>query len=203
MKPWKLFILLGITIVLTGCVSLKTPNNKSLSFHPISWKKRQAAVYKQRRFIAKGAFSIAEKGRKPVFANYQWAQNNIGYYRIRVSSALNLFNITILGRPQSVTLWKGTKKQITASTPERLIKREMGWTLPVRNLFYWIRGVAAPGQKQITTDQYGHLMSLKQNGWSIQFSHYTTVGPFDLPEKIVLQRPTVMITIVVKRWVLN
>ena len=199
MARWKCLILLGMTTVFAGCVSLKTPENTQLAFRHRSWQQRQAQLNRQRYFIANGAFSIAEKGKKPVLANYQWVQKNANY-RIRVSSTLDLFDIMILGQPQSVTLWQGRQKQIIASTPERLLQREMGWALPIRNLFYWIRGIVAPGQKQITIDQYGHLTSLRQNGWFIRYSHYTHVAEYDLPEKVILQRPSVMITIVIKHW---
>lgn len=203
MKSWKLVALLFVTAMLTSCISVVPPANKDQKFRYLSWKERQARISKVKYFVASGAFSISERGQKPVFANYRWIQNNKGFYRIRVSSALNLFNVTILGRLHSVTLWKNPRKHITARTPEALIKREMGWTLPVRNLYYWIRGVAAPGAEKISHDKYGHLTSLKQDGWYIRFSYYKTVKGYDLPEKVVLQRPHVAITIVVKDWILT
>jgi len=147
-----------------------------------------------------GLSVLWKRVKKPVLANYQWVQNNIGFYRIRVFSPLNIFNVTILGRLHSVTLWKTPKQHITASTPEQLIRREMGWDLPIRNLFYWIRGVTAPGHKNLTFDQYDHISTLKQNGWYIQFSHYANVKSYDLPQKIVLTRPHLRITLVIKHW---
>lgn len=204
MKLGKLSVLLLVgSIALTGCVSVKPPASAPTTFNYLSLSQRQAQLIRVNSFIASGAFSIVEAGRRPVFANYQWAQNNPRSYRIRVSSALNLFNIVIVGRPHSVTLLKGAKQSISAPTPEALIKHEMGWTLPVRDLLYWIRGIAAPGQQQSTLDSYGHLATLMQDGWSIQFSDYTRVESYDLPQKIVLYRPQARLTIVIKNWELQ
>ncbi|MCB1828188.1 MAG: outer membrane lipoprotein LolB [Coxiellaceae bacterium] len=203
MKSWKKIVLLGMMVVLSGCVSVVPPATPNVKFRYLPWEKRQARVKSQKFFIAKGAFSLAEQGKKPVFANYNWIQNNKNFYRIRVSSALNLFNVIILGRVHSVTLWKSSNQHITAKTPEGLIKREMGWTLPVRNLFYWLRGVIAPGKRQLTYDKYGHVVTLKQDGWNIRFSSFTTVKGYDLPEKVVLLRPGMRVTIVIKRWTLS
>lgn len=204
MKLWKLTVSIGIMIVLTGCVSVVVPPaTKDTSFLYLLGKKRQARVSKQKYFVASGAFSISEVGKRPVLANYQWIQNNIGFYHIRISSALNLFNVIILGRLHSVTLWKSPRKHVTASTPEALVKREMGWTLPVRNLYYWIRGVAALGCKRLLFDQYGHLITLNQDGWHITYSSFKTVKGYDLPQKIILTRPNLRIKIIVKHWILT
>lgn len=199
-KGLKLIIALLIAMSLVGCVSLKVPKSSTQQFQTVSAKKRQRHLKQIKRFIANGAFSIQETSEQPVLANYQWTQKTIRFYRIRIFSPLNLFNVTILGHLGSVTLWKSTKQRATAKTPEQLLRNELGWSIPIRNLFYWIRGVIAPGKNKATFDQFGHMVALRQDGWMIQLSHYGNVDGYDLPKKLLLSRPDIRVTLVVKRW---
>lgn len=203
MKLGKWAVLLTVTVALSGCVSLTLSKKQHQQFRVQSPKTAQQRLSKLQRFTADGAFSIQENGKKPVLANYQWTQKTIRFYRIRIFSPLNLFSMTILGHLGSVTLWKSTKQHVTASTPEQLLKREMGWNLPIRNLFYWIRGAIAPGKRQVTFNQFGHVATLQQSGWSIKYSHYTMVDGYDLPQKLLLSRPGIRVTLVIKRWLLT
>jgi outer membrane lipoprotein LolB len=202
MKAWNL-LFLGSTLCLSACVSLTLPKTPKTHFQHISPVKRQKQAEKLHAFQVSGAFSIVQANKKPVLANYTWKQRNKGFYRIRVASSLNLFTATIAGRPGSVTLWKSKNQHVVAPTPEALLEQEMGWKLPVRHLFYWIRGVAAPGKKRWKLDAYGHITSLVQQGWQIQYSNYTKINGIDLPRKTVLKRQGIRITIVMKRWILT
>ena len=199
MKDCRL-LLLGSTLLLSACVSLTVPKTAKPHFQHVSSKKRQTQAKQLHSFQVDGAFSIVQSKQKPVLANYFWNQRNAGFYRIRVASSLNLFNATISGRPGSVTLWKSTTQHVVAPTPEDLLQQEMGWKLPIRHLFYWIRGVASPGKKHWQLDAYGHITALEQQGWRIRYSHYTTINGIDLPSKVILTQQGVRITIVMKHW---
>ena len=202
MKPFvsRLFIILSLSVVLGGCISLKPTKHPGERFTPLSGAARQARLAKIHRWSTSGAFSVQQKGKKPVLANYSWLQSGRNRYRIRIASALNLFRVIIFGRSHSVTLWKSAKKQVTAKTPEALLRKEMGWSLPIRNMFYWVRGMVGPTQKQERFDKYGHLIGLTQQGWKIKFSDYSTVKGFDLPGKLIMVHSGVRATIVMKRW---
>ncbi len=200
MKLWTLTGLITTALLLTACVSLSPPKPLYIKFSHVSWQQHQRRIHKIQHFIASGAFSIVKADQKPILAHYSWHQKNAHYYQIRVDSPLNLFNLMILGRPHSVLLQGGSKPPIAAATPEQLVQYEMGWSLPIRNLYYWIRGAIAPGTHQPVFNFYGHLVSLIQNGWSIQFSDYTTVEQADLPQKLILTRPGLQMTLVIRHW---
>ena len=98
-------------------------------------------------------------------------------------------------------MWKSVREHVSARTPEALLQKEMGWSIPVRNMFYWMRGMSAPGPKHERFDKYGHLVALAQQGWGMQFFSYRTVEGFDLPSKIVMKHSGGLhITIVMKKW---
>jgi len=194
------FILLILTVLLAGCVSLKTPKQSPEHFRTLSAPVRQKSLGRLQRWSIQGAFSIVEKGHKPVLANYSWLQRGKTYYKIQINSALDLFAITLTGGPHIVTLWRSARDHVSAKTPEALLYAQMGWRIPIRNLVYWVRGMTAPGTKQVKHDQYGHVIVLHQKGWVIRYFSYHGVKGFDLPSKILLNRPGLSITLVIKKW---
>ncbi|WNO09562.1 lipoprotein insertase outer membrane protein LolB [Teredinibacter sp. KSP-S5-2] len=90
-----------------------------------------------------------------------------------------------------------------ANSPEELLKEQVGWTLPVSDLIYWIKAVPSPRQALQNsslpngTRQEGQL---KQNDWLIEYRSFHNVDSMLLPKKIVANRGTVKMTLAIKDW---
>ena len=80
----------------------------------------------------------------------------------------------IVDSPQGATLTRADQRQYQASSVEALTRQALGWSLPLSQLQYWVRGQAAPGQP--TSAERGvdaRLLTLKQNGWDVVFTYYS------------------------------
>lgn len=188
---------IGISIMLAGCTSLKVPSVGQITYHKQSWQQRRNALTKIRHWAIDGAFSIQQTGRSAI-ASYDWKQTG-GSYNIRIHSSLNIYTADISGKPGYVTLQQSNKRY-SARTPEQLMQRQLGWHLPISNLFYWMRGLPAPGKYKAKFDTFGHLIYLQQAGWSVQFSKYLPVGNVDLPRTLQLHSKQLAVKIVIKHW---
>ena len=80
------------------------------------------------------------------------------------------------------------------------MQQQLGWRLPLSNLFYWMRGLPAPGNYQADFDRYGHLTLLSQMGWQVHYANYVSVGSVDLPQILELTQAELYVKIVIKRW---
>lgn len=133
-------------------------------------------------------------------ANMKWKQTRQNY-NILLFGPLGSNAVTLAGKPGQVSLETADGKKFNAATPEALLLQQSGWNLPVSNLFYWIRGLPVPkvpAQKSFDVDN--HLTNLNQQGWSIQYVSYKTVGQIDMPEKILLANSQVNVKIIIKNW---
>ena len=66
---------------------------------------------------------------------------------------------------------------------------QLGWSIPVENLSWWVRGIQAPGQAdQRTLGEGGSLSFLSQSGWDIEFGRYRDVQGFSLPLKLTARQ---------------
>ncbi|WP_105103591.1 lipoprotein insertase outer membrane protein LolB [Microbulbifer pacificus] len=137
-------------------------------------------------------------------ANLTWQQAS-GNYRIHLSGPLGAGATMISGSPTGVSLQRGNDPAVIASNPAQLTEEIMGWPLPVSEMFYWVRGLVAPGA--VSGEQrnaQGQLLRLQQAGWQLDFSGYQSVGPYQLPTRITAATNQaagpVSVTVVIKEW---
>lgn len=85
---------------------------------------------------------------------------------------------------------------------DELVLDEVGWSIPVDSLRWWVLGLAAPGPYgRLELDEGGHLMDLKQHGWDISFDRYRTFTNHDLPGKLVATQGDRRVKLAVLDWV--
>lgn len=188
-----------IALLINGCAPSRLSFQKIIStYQTQSWQERYQALSHVLRWSIGGVFSIHQPG-KTIIAFYDW-QQKVDSYNIHVYSLPDIYSINISGYSGIVLLWLSPKECYTADTPERLMQVQLGWQLPVSNLYYWIRGIPAPGAYHANFDPHGHCIILQQNGWYIRFSQYTHVGPIDFPRILKLSSREMAIKIIIKHF---
>ena len=133
-------------------------------------------------------------------AALNWVQEGSNQYQIRLNGPLG-GGAAIIDKKGGVLTYTDGAKKVSSSNAEALLLEKTGIRLPVNNLYYWVRGLKAPGAVVSSQfDQQHHLKSLAQAGYIINYSHYTTINHIDLPGKIQLQGHGVVIKLVIKHW---
>lgn len=141
-------------------------------------------------------------------ASLKWAQQ-LANYQINLSGPLGQKSMIITGTPDKVRLEQTGEPAQEAKTAEALIKKSTGWTLPVAQLAYWVRGVPAPKLRiaQLQKNENGLIDQLVQGGWSINYSNYrdqTFNGVnLPLPGKITAEYQDVRLVLVIRNWQLG
>lgn len=132
-------------------------------------------------------------------ANLDWNQFP-HYFRMLISGPFGGGRTVLEGREGRFTLTHGDGR-FEADSPEALMKEQLGWSLPVRNLPRWVRGL--PGERdayRLETDAFGFPSHLEQNGWEVDYRDWTEVDALWLPRKLGLAYDDVRVTLVVNRW---
>lgn len=146
-----------------------------------------------------GAMAARNKA-KSWSASLNWQQQGINNYVIRLSGPLGGGTV-LIEKQGSVVTYKDGPKSASSNSADELLQKQTGIRLPVNSLYYWVRGLPAPGAVQgAQHDNANHLTSLQQSGYNINYLGYTRVGKADLPSKITLQGHGVAIKLVIKRW---
>ena len=90
-----------------------------------------------------------------------------------------------------------------AASVDRLVAEQVGWPVPVAELSWWIRGLAAPGESaRRTLGEAGVLLDLQQAGWSIEFDRYREFSGELMPGLVVARRGERQVKFAVRDWTL-
>lgn len=196
----KQLLICLLTFWLASCTTL--PSNQAPSQDKKQqWDSRAQTLSSIQHWDLKALVAIQNTERHIDWtANLQWMQKP-NHYTILLFGPLGTGAVKLTGSSGNVKLETADGKVFSAATPELLMSQQTDWSLPVSNLYYWIRGLPVPNipaQKQF--DTYHHLTELRQEGWRIQYLRYTSVNNIDIPNKIFLFNPTTRVKIVVNAW---
>lgn len=195
-------IVLCLALLSSGCSFFNRNAPLAAENKTISAEKRHQQIQAMQNWQVSGAIGITVNN-KTDMASFTWTQQG-NRYEFQTFGPLNIAGIRIAGRPGNVVLYKNANQRIFAHTPEKLMQRELGWSLPLQNIHYWGRGIAAPGvDAKAQYDAFGHITTLQQQGWTIQYLRYQGVEGMDLPRTVVIQHRNLRIKIAFKRWSVN
>lgn len=194
-------LLLIATLLVNGCVhqgSLTPPQD-------VLEHQRQVQAISDWQLTGKlGVRTAGDSGS----ASIKWAQQ-IANYRINLSGPLGQKSMIITGTPGKVRLEQTGEPAQEANTAEALIKKSAGWTLPVAQLAYWVRGVPAPKLRitHLQQNENGLIAHLIQGGWSITYSNYRDQRRngviLPLPGKIIAEYKDVRLILAIREWHLD
>jgi outer membrane lipoprotein LolB len=195
MKPiTKVFFLIVTTFLLNACASqqpsLQQPNLDEQTSRLVSLT----------TWIIEG--KIAFRGPNNNNSGYLTWQLTNDSYAIRVHGPLGQGNREISGNSDYIelSLPDGT---VGSDQPEQFLYEQTGWTLPISELRYWVKGLAAPSLSITHIKKDIYITKLSQNGWDISYSKHQLINSVWLPGKIIISKDLHKVIILAKDWTLS
>lgn len=192
--------LLAIALFISGCAH-KLPKAPLISE---DWPQHQTQVdaIKHWQAIGKLAVKVPNNG-GPMSLRWQQQPNS---FQIDFTAPFGQNLLAIAGDTNRVTLSEPGKEPITAKTAEELIRRNTGWTIPVAQLAYWVRGLPAPTAKvtHFAPNPQGLIGELEQLGWKITYGDYLSVvngtETIAMPGRIIAEFKDIRLTLAIREW---
>jgi outer membrane lipoprotein LolB len=196
---WWLF-LLGGAMCLSACSSL-APVRKTEPELQRLWAARQVDLAMLRAWDIAGRLGI-QTAHEGWHIGFRWQQAT-DLYHIVLSNPLGQTSGELQGNPQGVTLLLGDGRSVSANDPEQLLAQQFGWRVPIKGLYFWVRGLPAPGVAEAhALDEEGRLQWLEQSGWRISYRRYGNFFGKTLPTKIFLDNDDLKVRLVIDEWTL-
>lgn len=191
-NDWK--ILLVAVLSLSGCATW-SPQTVRTDI-PIPSSERKTNQIQAWNVRGKIAVNSAQKGWN---ASFDW-QQHLNFYRLTIFGPLGTYPISLNVQREGATLTTATCTY-QATDAEQLLKKQLGWSIPVDAIYYWIRGLPAPGEiHAVTHNHQGQVISFMQQGWQVTYETYARINGFELPSFIVFQNHDLRIKIIVYQW---
>ncbi len=191
-------LLLAGTLALGACATAPSPAPAGA---PLGrWLDRQQRLAALVQWNLQGRVGI-ETGKDSGNATMSWEQNG-EEYAIRISAPLSQGTFELKGGMQGVTLRGPDNRVLSAADPQALMQDQLGWSLPVAGLKYWIRGIPMPNRPvaAVHFDDAGRLSDLEQDGWRVSVQRYKKVGDEELPDKIFMENAPLKMRVVIGEW---
>ncbi|HAZ99449.1 MAG TPA: outer membrane lipoprotein LolB [Halomonas sp.] len=181
---------------LAGCAS-QAPVDES-GRQAGQWERQQAEVeaFDSWTLVGKAGLRTPQENTS---ANLDWNQTPY-YFRMLISGPFGGGRSVLEGREGRFSLTT-SEGRFEAETPEASMEEQLGWSLPVRAMPDWVRGL--PGDHasyQLETDELGFPSFLQQDGWDIDYRDWEQAEGMWLPRRLVMNYGDVRITLVVNQW---
>ncbi|HHJ11751.1 MAG TPA: outer membrane lipoprotein LolB [Chromatiales bacterium] len=136
-----------------------------------------------------------------------WQQQADGRYTLRLLDALGRQQLLIRGGAGEVSLQTRDGRQLQADSAEALMQQVLGWSVPLRPLRWWVRGLPAPEalagpvRRSVPGSDGAPLAELDQGGWRIRYLRHARVDGLPLPALLSLQHDDALrLKLVIETW---
>jgi outer membrane lipoprotein LolB len=185
-----------VLALLAGCSSLRTDQPTPPAG---SWQDYQQQLLRLNNWTldSKVGIRTADDNQS---ARMQWQQQP-DHYRISLSGPLGQGGALIEGSDQGVSIDIAGEGRYESDSPEELLQSLLGWSFPVQQVTFWIRGLPAPRLPYTPSFRENRLETLEQGGWLIHYSAYSKDNGRVLPQRLTLRRADLTITVIIKEWI--
>lgn len=187
-----------LALLLVGCAQV--PEMPSQAEQADRWFAHQRNIGRISNWFIDGRVGIKTE-QQSGSASLFWRQNG-NSFEMRIVAPLGQGTYILSGSPAGVQMRGPDNLLLTADTPEELMQIGLGWSVDLRGLRYWVRGLPEPDKafQGLQLDAYGRLGSLDQSGFSVEIQRYADVEQYVLPEKLLIKNPDLQLKMVIKRW---
>ena len=136
-------------------------------------------------------------------ANLFWEHEG-GQDRLRIYGPFSQGAVSIIVQSDLVYINEGNGVVTRSSDPDDLLKKKLGFAVPLRSLRYWVLGLPAPDiDYQAKVDAEGGFTGFEQQAWVLGFENFEKVANFIMPQKITILGNVVRLKLVVDEFVIK
>jgi outer membrane lipoprotein LolB len=202
-----------VLFFLSGCTTINKPATLSVKEQgqwlndPQALSEQYARMFDVERFRLDAKLSVSVDDKRDS-ANLIWQSDSQEKSKLTLFGAFGAGATTLeIGEGWArATDSKG--RQYEDSDPQRLLYKLTGWVVPVRELRFWLFGLAYPNAAmRYRLDQQGAMLELQQSDWLIEYRGAIAAGDRLLPKRLVMQsrqlNQEIAIKLVSKKWQIN
>ena len=189
--------------LLAGCAALPglVPTARDVAGPDLAWQAHAGELSRLRSWSLLGTLAVRSSDGDVSRVTLRWRQTRDSYL-VRFMGPLGVGLFEVEGTAGGVEARFPGGRSAGAASPEVLLEREIGWSVPLQGLRYWVLGAPAPDgpAPKLEFDDHGRLARLQQAGWTVVYERYGGLDDLALPERIRFSSESVDATVVVRRW---
>ena len=166
----------------------------------LAWAERQRVLGEVGAWDLTGRVAVKLNG-DGWNAHLRWRQQGESY-SIRVFDPFGRTLALVEGDAELAVLRTAEGESFEAADAETLMDEQLGWSLPLAGMRYWLRGLPRSGSSIdfLRLDEIGRPELLQQAGWSITYADYGSARLAALPMRVNLEQKFVTVRLAVVNW---
>lgn len=198
----QLALLAGLALLVQGCSTIPSAKPTTGKATENLMQQHLKSIATLQNFSIQGRIGVQTQG-KGFSGGLNWQHTPL-YDDIALSSPLGGQVASIKKSPEKITLEDANGNSVSADSAENLTQMSLGWQLPLSGLSDWSIGRPSVSPIESSTwDEQGHLTTLNQDGWKIEYQNYAEHDGYMLPQKIYLKSEKVNLKLLIEKWLPN
>lgn len=204
MSSWRILAACVLAVALSGCVS------QPLRAPAVPVDRAQAeAQDRQRGAVTDWALSgriAVSNGKQGGSGRIDWQQAG-ARFDVALSAPVTRQSWRLSGDATGARLDGIDGGPREGGDVEVMLLETTGWSIPVRALADWVRGVEAPaaefGPARIVYGEGNRPVRLEQGGWTIDYAQWQSDVATPMPSRLVATRAQAKVRLIVDEWSLG
>ena len=160
---------------------------------------RERALAQADHWVLQGRLGVSD-GKDGGSGSFSWTQNGDGYeFVLRAPITGKSFRLS--GDAAGALLEGLEPGPLRGPDAEALMRKALGWEVPLRDLRAWVLGLRAdsgPAELDFGANRLPSL--LRQDGWAVDYREWDTARTPPLPTKVYAERPPYKVKLSIESW---
>ena len=197
MKQHRRFLLVALPLVLAACApAMRMKGDAGLLD---AQRAREQALAGADHWLLQGRLGVSD-GHEGGSGSFSWSQDGDRYeFVLRAPVTGKSFRLS--GGPDGALLEGLDGGPLRGSDAEALMRKALGWEVPLRDLRAWVLGLRADGGPAELRFGANRLPSLlQQDGWSVDYRAWDEARQPPLPTKVYASKPPYKVRLSIESW---
>jgi len=166
-------------------------------------QQREQALAHADHWVLQGRLGVSD-GKDGGSGSFSWTQNGEHYEFVLRGPAISGANFRLSGDADGALLEGLRDGPIRGADAETLMRKALGWEVPLHDLRAWVLGLRADsGPAELRFGNDGLPSLLQQDGWSVDYREWDASRKPPLPKKLFAQRKPYKVHLSIDSWTFN
>jgi outer membrane lipoprotein LolB len=187
-----------LPLLLVACVPA-TVRTKGDAGQLDAQQMREQALAHADHWVMQGRLGVSD-GKEGGSGNFTWTQNG-DQYEFVLRAPITGKSFRLSGGPAGALLEGAGPGPLRGPDAEALMRKALGWEVPLHELRAWVLGLRAdggPAELDFGTNRLPSL--LQQDGWTVDYREWDAARQPPLPKKVYAEKSPYKVRLSIESW---
>ena len=189
-----------LPLLVAACVPAPAVRTKGDAGQLAAQQSREQSLAHADHWVMQGRLGVSD-GKDGGSGSFSWTQNGNHYEFVLRGPEISGADFRLSGGPDGAQLQGLKSGPISGPDAEALMRKALGWEVPLRDLRAWVLGLRADsGAAEVSFGDNALPSLLVQDGWSVEYREWDATRQPPLPTKVYASKPPYKVKLSIESW---